>query len=90
MSGRARVFPCPGPWSYCGLVATAHRLAFRGRSRERQVLDHLLDQVRGGESAVLVIRGEAGVGKSALLRYVARQASGFSSNPLGTDMVASR
>jgi DNA-binding CsgD family transcriptional regulator len=50
--------------------------AFRGRARERQILDGLLDRVRGGESAVLVIRGEAGIGKTALMRYCARQASG--------------
>jgi DNA-binding CsgD family transcriptional regulator len=50
--------------------------AFRGRARERQALDGLLDRVRGGESAVLVLRGEAGIGKTALMRYCARQASG--------------
>ena len=50
--------------------------AFRGRARERKALDSLLDRVRGGESAVLVIRGEAGIGKTALMRYCARQASG--------------
>jgi DNA-binding CsgD family transcriptional regulator len=50
--------------------------AFRGRARERQVLDDLLDRVRSGESAVLVIRGEAGIGKTELMRYCARQASG--------------
>jgi DNA-binding CsgD family transcriptional regulator len=49
----------------------------QGRSSERGVLDRLLDNVRGGQSAVLVVRGEPGVGKSALLRYAARQASGF-------------
>src|SRR5918912_3113017 len=48
-----------------------------GRAGERQVLDGLLENVRGGQSAVLVIRGEAGVGKTALLHYCARQASGF-------------
>jgi DNA-binding CsgD family transcriptional regulator/tetratricopeptide (TPR) repeat protein len=48
-----------------------------GRASEREALDGLLDNVRGGQSAVLVIRGEAGVGKTALLRYCARQASGF-------------
>src|SRR5258707_14901814 len=48
-----------------------------GRAGERQALDHLLENVRGGQSAVLVVRGEAGVGKTALLRYCARQASGF-------------
>jgi len=50
--------------------------ALRGRARERQALDGLLDRVRGSESAVLVIRGEAGIGKTALMRYCARQASG--------------
>jgi DNA-binding CsgD family transcriptional regulator/tetratricopeptide (TPR) repeat protein len=55
----------------------AQRLpAFRGRTREREALDRLLENVRGGNSAVLVIRGEAGVGKTALLRYAAREAVG--------------
>src|SRR4051794_28230649 len=35
--------------------------AFRGRSSEREVLDRLLENVRGGQSAVLVIHGEPGV-----------------------------
>ena len=48
-----------------------------GRSAERALLDGLLARVRAGESEALVIRGEAGVGKTALLRYAARQASGF-------------
>ncbi len=58
-------------------VANPRRPAFRGRTSERQILDRLLDDVRDGGSAVLVIRGEAGVGKSALLRYAARQAASF-------------
>ena len=57
-------------------MAVPRTSAFRGRRRERQALDGLLDRVRGGESAVLVIRGEAGIGKTALMRYCARQASG--------------
>ncbi len=48
-----------------------------GRAGERQALDRLLENVRRGNSAVLVIRGEAGVGKTALLHHCARQASGF-------------
>ena len=51
--------------------------AFVGRTTERDVLDGLLARVRWGESEVLVIHGEAGIGKTALLRYGARQASGF-------------
>jgi DNA-binding CsgD family transcriptional regulator len=40
------------------------------------VLDRQLQRVRAGESSVLVVRGEAGVGKTALLEYVAERASG--------------
>ena len=50
---------------------------FLGRTRERDALDRLLGEVRGGHGAVLVFRGEAGAGKTALLRYAARRASGF-------------
>jgi len=50
---------------------------FLGRTRERQRLDGMLAQARDGQSAVLVIRGEPGVGKTALLRYAARQAAGL-------------
>jgi DNA-binding CsgD family transcriptional regulator/tetratricopeptide (TPR) repeat protein len=57
-------------------MAVPRTPAFRGRARERSALDDLLGRVRGGESAVLVIRGEAGIGKTALMRYCARQASG--------------
>ena len=37
----------------------------------------LLDTVRGGESGVLVVRGEAGIGKSALLQRLVQSAVGF-------------
>jgi predicted ATPase len=49
-------------------MAAPRTPAFRGRARERQVLDDLLDRVRSGESAVRVIRGEAGIGKTELMR----------------------
>jgi DNA-binding CsgD family transcriptional regulator len=48
-----------------------------GRAGERELLDRLLGDVRRGQSAVLVVRGEPGIGKTALLRYAAREASGF-------------
>src|SRR3954464_4597980 len=47
-----------------------------GRRSECETLDRLLATVRAGESAVLVVRGEAGVGKSALLAYLIERASG--------------
>jgi DNA-binding CsgD family transcriptional regulator len=47
-----------------------------GRSSECEALDRHLQQVRAGQSSVLVLRGEAGVGKTALLEYVAERASG--------------
>src|SRR5690242_521285 len=50
--------------------------AFTGRARERAVVDGILDRVRDGKSGALVIRGEAGIGKTTLLGYAARQASG--------------
>jgi DNA-binding CsgD family transcriptional regulator len=50
---------------------------FLDRTSEREALDGLLARAREGESAVLVIRGEAGIGKTALLRYAARHAPGF-------------
>ena len=48
--------------------------ALRGRDREQAVLDRLLDEVRAGDSRVLVLRGEAGAGKTVLLDYVQERA----------------
>ncbi len=63
--------------SICGAMAAATVPAFRGRVHERRVLDGVLQSARSGRSAVLVIRGEAGIGKPALLSYLTRRASGF-------------
>ncbi len=40
-----------------------------GRRGECDALDRLLDGARAGQSGVLVLSGEAGVGKTALLEY---------------------
>ncbi|MFL6296927.1 MAG: AAA family ATPase, partial [Actinomycetes bacterium] len=48
----------------------------RGRRRECAALDRLMESVRAGQSRVLVLRGEAGVGKTALLDYLLERASG--------------
>ncbi|HEX6025118.1 MAG TPA: AAA family ATPase, partial [Solirubrobacter sp.] len=58
-------------------MASRRQPVLLGRAGERRAFDRLLENVRGGQSAVLVVRGEAGVGKTALLDYCARQASGF-------------
>ena len=47
------------------------------RRAECHVLDGLVEAVRAGESRVLVVHGEPGVGKSALLEYLAGRAGGF-------------
>ncbi|MBO0850274.1 MAG: AAA family ATPase, partial [Pseudonocardia sp.] len=48
---------------------------FVGRIVERAVLDRLLEALRLGESQALVVYGEAGIGKSALLEYLVDRAS---------------
>ena len=58
-------------------MTTTSASGFLDRTTEREVLDRLLAQAREGQSAVLVIRGEAGIGKTAMLRYAARRASGL-------------
>src|SRR5215216_2626151 len=49
----------------------------RGRDSECETLRGLLSTARSGSSQVLVLRGEAGVGKTALLRVLSELASGF-------------
>ncbi len=48
-----------------------------GRRSERDILDRLLIDARGGHGQVLVLRGEAGIGKTALLEYAAAQAGEY-------------
>src|SRR3954447_13370874 len=49
----------------------------RGRRSECAVIDRLLDAVRTGESRALVLSGEPGMGKSALLDYLVGRAPGL-------------
>src|SRR5919204_3922481 len=48
-----------------------------GRNAETAAIDRLLEEARVGRSGVLVIRGEAGIGKSALLEHAVDSAAGF-------------
>ncbi|MFJ9946591.1 helix-turn-helix transcriptional regulator [Kitasatospora sp. NPDC091207] len=47
-----------------------------GREQELAVVDALLDGAKGGRSGVLVLRGEPGIGKTALLEYAVAAAGG--------------
>lgn len=47
-----------------------------GRQRECDELDRLVARVRSGRSGALVVSGEAGVGKSALLDHLSTNATG--------------
>lgn len=49
----------------------------QGRGGECETLRGLISATQSGSSQVLVLRGEAGVGKTALLEHVSRLASGF-------------
>ncbi|MBV9311250.1 MAG: AAA family ATPase [Solirubrobacterales bacterium] len=57
------------------LAAQGRRPTLRGRADECALLDALVDAISRGEGRSLVVRGEAGIGKTALLEYLARSAS---------------
>src|SRR6478672_3873382 len=48
-----------------------------GRQREREVLGRLLNAALGGDGGVLVVNGEPGVGKTALLEWTVEEARQF-------------
>ncbi|MER6594193.1 AAA family ATPase, partial [Micromonospora purpureochromogenes] len=48
-----------------------------GRAREQAEIERLLEGARNGHSGTLVVRGPAGIGKSALLEYAAGRAAGM-------------
>jgi len=48
-----------------------------GRLREREVLGRLLTAARGGDGGVLVVHGEPGVGKTALLEWTVEEGGQF-------------
>jgi hypothetical protein len=57
----------PVAWRAAGLT---------GRDAERRTLDRLVEAVRAGESRALVVQGEPGVGKTALLEHLGGSAPG--------------
>ena len=56
-------------------AAPGRQPTLSGRADECALLDALVDAIRRGEGRSLVMRGEAGIGKTALLEYLVRSAS---------------
>jgi DNA-binding NarL/FixJ family response regulator len=60
-----------------GAVAIPSRQELLGRKREQEMLDRVADTALGGLGGVLVLHGEPGVGKTALLEYAMEAARAF-------------
>jgi DNA-binding CsgD family transcriptional regulator/tetratricopeptide (TPR) repeat protein len=58
-----------------GRAAPGRHPALRGRADECALLEDFVTAIRRGESRSLVIRGEAGIGKTALLEHLVASAS---------------
>ena len=48
-----------------------------GRGAEHEAVERLLGRAQDGDSGVLVVRGEAGIGKTALLQHLRETAVGL-------------
>jgi DNA-binding CsgD family transcriptional regulator len=59
------------------MFTKAPSTALLGRRDELETLERLLDAARDGQSGVLVVRGEPGIGKTALLDHAIESATGF-------------
>src|SRR5580698_10398287 len=57
-------------------VSTGGSVRLVGRAAESTVLEQFLAAVRGGESRALVLHGEPGIGKTALLEFLVKRAAG--------------
>jgi DNA-binding CsgD family transcriptional regulator len=63
-----------GSPSHVRTLTEPPRARLLGRQREREVLGRLLDAARNGDGGVLVVHGEPGVGKTALLDWAVEEA----------------
>jgi DNA-binding CsgD family transcriptional regulator len=59
------------------MVTNGAPASLLGRASEFDVLDRLLEEVRLGQGGVLVVHGQPGVGKTALLEHMVEHARGF-------------
>jgi AAA ATPase domain len=64
------------PYAGLAMSTTDSRHRLLGRRSECAALDEVVANVRAGQSRALVLRGDAGVGKTALLEYLAQHSSG--------------
>jgi len=60
-----------------GLSGSGRQSSLLGRENECALLDELLADIRQGVSRALVLHGEAGIGKTALLEYLIKSAADF-------------
>ncbi|WP_416982618.1 helix-turn-helix transcriptional regulator [Streptomyces sp. T028] len=58
------------------MTSSGARVEFLGRRNECRALDDVLTGARAGRSAALVLRGEPGIGKTELLKYLLERADG--------------
>jgi DNA-binding CsgD family transcriptional regulator len=65
------------PPAPAGLTTTPATEQLVGRRSEREAVDRLLEAARAGYGGVLVVHGEPGVGKTALLDYAVETARSF-------------
>src|SRR4029079_1227831 len=75
LPGRRLVRPASAGAGGGRLAGPGRRGDLVGRGRECVLLDGLIDDIRRGESRSLVLTGEPGIGKTALLEYLAESAS---------------
>ena len=61
----------------CRCVDVVGNLTLLGRDVERGTLDELLDDARNGRGKAIVVHGEPGIGKTALLEYMIASARDF-------------
>src|SRR5215475_8348610 len=66
----------PGPWVSRPSRLRGGAVELTGRGSECGMLDRLIGAVRAGESRALVVHGEPGIGKTALLEYLGGRAAG--------------
>ena len=77
VGSRGGVDTTVGRYGRCRMVIEGPAEVLHGRRAEREALGGMFEAVQGGQSRVLVVCGEGGVGKTALVESAVGSASGF-------------